>query len=217
MYRVLYFPANARKPEFRWVPKMNKPDPLKHTPIDISNMIKADRVIVCHIPGNALDCTSPERPVTIYYDKFHEAYPLNKSVVESTQGLNGCHWGGPIVAAAGEDGEADFDLADFQRLVAWWIRLFDIGTRVTCCSKMVHAVMLPCDGEQRLKGITASQAVKFPVSGLLFKDDSSISEISKVRRSSSIHTKSNHVAAHWHATPCRRIRHQVESLDRAWR
>ncbi|KJX93495.1 hypothetical protein TI39_contig4305g00007 [Zymoseptoria brevis] len=185
MYRALYFPPSGRKPIFRWLSKLKMPDMKTAKDNDIGPIIDApSHISACRIFVSSLTGKELKWPMTIFCDNDWEArYPLpNKALLESTQNLVGQRWGGPLVVTAGEPGGQDFNMVDFQRLIAFAI-LFD-GSMGSCTLEYVfgpkiQAVLMPCAGERRLSGVTSARPAMVPRLHLMGRTQEYMSAVSE--------------------------------------
>ncbi|SMR63121.1 unnamed protein product [Zymoseptoria tritici ST99CH_3D1] len=185
MYRALYFPPSGRKPIFRWLSKLKMPDMKTANDNDIGPIIdplshlRACRIFVSSLTGKEL-----KWPLTIFCDADSEArYPLpNKALLESTQNLVGRQWEGPLVVTSGEPGGQDFNMVDFQRLIAFCI-LFDAPmgscTMDYVLGPKIQAVLMPCAGERRLSGITSTRSAMVPRLHLMGRTQEYMSAVSE--------------------------------------
>jgi hypothetical protein len=184
MYRALYFPPCSLKPEFCWVSKSRALILGKTTNDDINEIIQSrGKLKGYHVTASVLNSEELQCPLIVFTDSEYEARYSgpNMSIIKSTDGLAKRAWGGPIVAVAGQPGERDFNMVDFQQIIAFFIVDYhNDNLIIPRFGLKVPAVMMPCKGEKRLKGITKSQPVLAPRLHLMREAACDMSAVSRV-------------------------------------
>lgn len=195
MRRAIFFPADGKKPEFRWVSVWNveTEQEVDYRPLLGIKSIGERRYIQ---ENQLLNCdVGKHKQINLVFDDvFFQKYSRpNQAVRWATAGKAGFEWRGPMIAYCGEydyDGDfpcrmmkaMDMGMRDLSDLVAWLLcygrerdsdKFRRMGGKVT-------AVKLNCTGETREFNAPWAETVKVPRLHPAFEGGGEICGISKV-------------------------------------
>ncbi|KAK4541839.1 hypothetical protein LTR36_007371 [Oleoguttula mirabilis] len=191
MRRIIYFPADGKKPEFMWRPLEPSYPEKGYDRVDMDGFMdgKIPRPFI--IETHAMTDKPLGYVMNLYYDdEFMANYKSpNQAITSAANGKLGFLWGGPLYAECGVAGGGlgieivsvtDMDMRTFSDLVAFlqWYRNESAEHKARKGPK-VTAVKMTCQGEHRLYGGEICQKVMVPASHPVFDSEAEISEISK--------------------------------------
>lgn len=198
MRRVVYFPPDKPKPEFRWLPVKKYFGELS-IPNEIAQTVDADELMEGHIAKpryiTCNDIVGTKTDLTIEFvfdDDFMVNYDkTNKAALTATNRQMCFGWRGPLVACCGHVTTQplsldlvkieDMDMNTYSDLIAYLIDFNNkFPTNMLRKGPKVPAVKLHCDGEREEKGLPFAQAVSIPRTHPVFTK-TAFSMISKVR------------------------------------
>ena len=197
MRRVIYFPADQAKPEFRWLPlkRLMDDDGQYEVAQSINYKTLVGEAFLKPSSFNRNNLVDATLDVTIdlcYDDAFLLKYSENnKAAMLATNWKMGHPWRGPMVAYCGYVatgswvpeivGVVDMDMKTYSDLIAYLIDYAnDSHPHRLRKGPKIKAVKINCIGEQRVNKVPFAQMVEIPRMHPIF-DTGDTSAISKVQ------------------------------------
>ncbi|CAK4032152.1 Hypothetical predicted protein [Lecanosticta acicola] len=199
MRRVIYFPPNEKKPEFRWLSVWNAEDcqEVQYQPLLDAGTGSKALPETQHIQENKLiNFDLGKRRINLVFDDmfFQKYTKSNQAARTATNGRAGSEWRGPMIAFAGEVDDPvgcecyhkmikalDIEMRDFSDLVSHMIYY----GREDECGKLrkggkILAMKMNCDAERMEDGAPFTQVVKVPRLHPVFEGGGEVCGISKL-------------------------------------